>query len=70
VGEVSAALEAILFSSNRPLKLRELQQATDSDRTAVEQALEELRKALEVLRTGLTQKDLFSIARAGETPGH
>ena len=47
MGEVSAALEAILFSSNRPLKLRELQQATDSDRTAVEQALEELRKALE-----------------------
>jgi len=42
VGEISAALEAILFSSNRPLKLRELQQATDSDRTAVEQALDEL----------------------------
>jgi segregation and condensation protein B len=47
VTEVSAALEAILFSSNRPLKLRELQQATDSDRTAVEQALEKLRQALE-----------------------
>jgi segregation and condensation protein B len=47
VTEVSAAVEAILFSSNRPLKLRELQQATDSDRTAVEQALEELRVALE-----------------------
>jgi len=47
VSEVSAAIEAILFSSNRPLKLRELQQATDSDRTAVEQALEELRQALE-----------------------
>lgn len=47
MSEVSAALEAILFSSNRPLKLRELQQATDSDRTAVEQALDELRKALE-----------------------
>ncbi|MEO8745660.1 MAG: SMC-Scp complex subunit ScpB [Candidatus Dormiibacterota bacterium] len=47
MSEVSAALEAILFSSNRPLKLRELQQATDSDRTAVEQALDELRAALE-----------------------
>ena len=47
VSEISAALEAILFSSNRPLKLRELQQATDSDRTAVERALDELRGALE-----------------------
>jgi segregation and condensation protein B len=47
VSEISAALEAILFSSNRPLKLRELQQATDSDRTAVEHALDELRGALE-----------------------
>ena len=42
MSEISAALEAILFSSNRPLKLRELQQATDADRTAVEQALDEL----------------------------
>src|SRR6202171_2032907 len=47
MSEVSAAIEAILFSSNRPLKLRELQQATDSDRTAVEQALDELKAALE-----------------------
>jgi segregation and condensation protein B len=47
VSDLSAALEAILFSSNRPLKLRELQQATDSDRTAVEQALDELKAALE-----------------------
>jgi segregation and condensation protein B len=44
---MSAALEAILFSSNRPLKLRELQQATDSDRTAVEHALDELKEALD-----------------------
>ena len=44
---LSGALEAILFASNRPLKMRELQQATDSDRVAVEQALEELREALE-----------------------
>jgi segregation and condensation protein B len=47
VSEISAALEAILFTSNRPLKLRELQQATDTDRTAVEHALDELRSALE-----------------------
>jgi segregation and condensation protein B len=47
VSELSAALEAILFSSNRPLKLRELQQATDSDRTSVEHALDELREGLE-----------------------
>ncbi|HEY1456127.1 MAG TPA: SMC-Scp complex subunit ScpB [Candidatus Dormibacteraeota bacterium] len=47
MSEASAALEAILFSSNRPLKLRELQQATDLDRTAVEGALEELRVALD-----------------------
>jgi segregation and condensation protein B len=47
VNDISAALEAILFSSNRPLKLRELQQATDSDRTAVEHALDDLRQALE-----------------------
>ena len=44
---VSAALEAILFSSNRPLKVRELQQATDSDRNSVEGALEQLRESLE-----------------------
>src|SRR5205807_738573 len=44
---ISAALEAILFSSNRPLKVRELQQATDSDRNSVEGALEKLREALE-----------------------
>jgi segregation and condensation protein B len=47
VGELSAALEAILFSSNRPLTLRELQQATDHDRSAVEGALDDLRGALE-----------------------
>ena len=42
-----ATIEAILFSSNRPLTLRQLQQATDSDRAAVEHALEELREALD-----------------------
>jgi segregation and condensation protein B len=40
------ALEAILFSSNRPLKLRELQQATESGSKEVEAALEELRDTL------------------------
>jgi segregation and condensation protein B len=44
---MSAALEAILFSSNRPLKVRELQQATDSDRNSIEGALEKLRESLE-----------------------
>jgi segregation and condensation protein B len=47
VSELSAALEAILFSSNRPLTLRDLQQATDNDKTAVERALDELREVLE-----------------------
>jgi segregation and condensation protein B len=45
--DLSATLEAILFSSSRPLKVRDLQQATGSDRTAVEQALAELKEALE-----------------------
>jgi segregation and condensation protein B len=47
VSDLSAALEAILFSSNRPLKVRELQQATESDRNSTEGALENLREALE-----------------------
>jgi segregation and condensation protein B len=47
LSDLSATLEAILFSSNRPLKLRELQQAVGSDRTAVEHALDELKQALE-----------------------
>jgi segregation and condensation protein B len=47
LSELSATLEAILFSSNRPLKLRELQQAVGKDRTAVENALDELKQALE-----------------------
>jgi segregation and condensation protein B len=47
VSDISSAIEAILFSSNRPLKVRELQQATDSDRNEVEGALEKLREALE-----------------------
>jgi segregation and condensation protein B len=43
---LSAAIEAILFSSSRPLKVRDLQQATESDRPAVEAALETLRESL------------------------
>ena len=43
---LAAAIEAILFSSNRALKLRELQQVTDSDRAGVEGALDELRESL------------------------
>ena len=47
MNDLSRALEAILFTSNRALKLRELQQATESNRPAVEAALDELRSALE-----------------------
>ena len=47
MSDISSTLEAILFSSNRPLKVRELQHATDADRNTVEGALEELREALE-----------------------
>lgn len=47
MSELSNAVEAILFSSNRPLKLRELQHATDADRVAIEAALEELKGSLE-----------------------
>jgi segregation and condensation protein B len=47
MSDVSASVEAILFSSNRPLKLRELQQATDTDRVGVEQALENLQQVLQ-----------------------
>ena len=47
MSELSATIEAILFSSNRPIKVRELQQATDSSKDQVEHALDELRTALE-----------------------
>jgi segregation and condensation protein B len=46
VSELAQALEAILFSSNRPLKLRELQQATESGAKEVQGALDELRDTL------------------------
>lgn len=47
MSQLSATIEAILFSSNRPLKVKELQQATDAGRDAVEDALESLRNELE-----------------------
>lgn len=43
---LSQALEAILFSSNRPLRLRELQQATETGAKEVQAALDRLRDAL------------------------
>lgn len=43
---LAAAIEAILFSSNRPLKVRELQHVTAGDRESIEQALDELRESL------------------------
>ncbi|MFZ0218256.1 MAG: SMC-Scp complex subunit ScpB [Candidatus Dormiibacterota bacterium] len=43
---LTPALEAILFSSNRPLKVRELQQATDASRAAIEDALTVLHEQL------------------------
>lgn len=55
--DLARALEAILFSSNRPLRLRELQQATDSDRLGVEQALEQLRESLEGRALMLQRQD-------------
>jgi len=46
MSDLPRALEAILFSSNRPLRLRELQQATESSTKEVQAALDELRDAL------------------------
>ena len=46
MSELAQALEAILFSSNRPLKLRELQQATESGAKEIQAALDELRDTL------------------------
>ena len=47
MSELANAIEAILFSSNRALKLRELQTATGADRVAVDAALEDLKTSLE-----------------------
>ena len=46
MSELVQALEAILFSSNRALKLRELQQATETGGKEVQAALDELAAAL------------------------
>jgi segregation and condensation protein B len=43
---LAAAIEAILFSSNRPVTARELRHVTERDRVAVENALQELRESL------------------------
>ena len=43
---LALAIEAILFSSNRPLRVRELQQVTESNRATIEEALDELRDSL------------------------
>lgn len=44
---LASALEAILFSSHRPLKLRELQQALQAGQRQVEEAAQELKRNLE-----------------------
>jgi segregation and condensation protein B len=44
--DLAQALEAILFSSNRALRVRELQQATESGAKEVQAALDELQDAL------------------------
>jgi segregation and condensation protein B len=46
VTDLAQALEAILFSSNRALRARELQQATESGAKEVQAALDELQDAL------------------------
>ena len=68
---LAAAIEAILFTSNRPLRLRELQQATDSDRGVVEEALATLREAL-VGRGLMLQRhqDLVSLVTRPELAAH
>lgn len=43
---LASAIEAVLFSSNRPLKVRELQPVLDADRATIEHALGELRESL------------------------
>ena len=46
MNELAQALEAILFSSNRALRARELQQATESGAKELQAALDELQGAL------------------------
>jgi segregation and condensation protein B len=71
LNQLSAAIEAILFTSNRPLRLRELQQATDSDRAVVEEALTELRESLGGRGLMLQrQQDLVGLATRPELAGY
>ena len=75
---LARALEAILFTSHRALRLRELQQATEAGRSAVEAALERLREVLEgrglmLLRHGdevqlVTRPDVSSYIRRALRP--
>ncbi|HEX6487666.1 MAG TPA: SMC-Scp complex subunit ScpB [Candidatus Dormibacteraeota bacterium] len=44
--EIAVALEAILFASHRPLRLRELQSATGADKALLSQALSALDESL------------------------
>jgi chromosome segregation and condensation protein ScpB len=73
--DLSAALEAILFSSNRPLKVRELQQAVDADRNTVEQPvsrsrIEEVRGVnCESVLANLELRDLIAEVGRGSGPG-
>lgn len=46
MSRLSAAIEAILFTAGRPVKLRELQQAAEADRVQVLEALDLLRESL------------------------
>mgnify|MGYP001791723052 CR=1 FL=1 len=46
MSDLAQALEAILFSSNRALRTRELQQATEAGAKEVQAALDELQSAL------------------------
>ena len=46
MSDLAQAVEAILFSSNRALRLRELQQATEGGSKEVQAALDELQAAL------------------------
>jgi len=54
--ELAAAFEAILFASNRPLKLRELQAATGSERRDAEAGLAALDRVLSAGRGVMLQR--------------
>jgi len=69
--ELSRSLEAILFASHRPLKLRELQAATGSDKAGVAAALTALDAALEGRGVMLLRhEDEVQLATRPEQAGH